>query len=144
MVFSIFIVEDQDIMLHTLEAVLNNEDDFRVVGTAQDARTALDALSERTVDLALVDVSLPKVSGLELVQTLRDDGAAYPCLMLSGRTEAEYVSRAREVGANGFVLKGDPTTFITAIRTVLGGDSYVTPRLKSAWAKSDADPNAAV
>jgi two-component system response regulator DesR len=138
---SIYIVEDQRDMVRTLKAVLNMHDDLSVVGTAQEADTALDEIATLDVDLALVDVSLPKTSGLDLVQTLRETAPSVRCLMLSGRTEPKYVRRARKVQAAGFVLKGRPADLLDAIRTVLEGEEYVTPRLKTVWASaSDGAP----
>lgn len=145
MAASIYIIEDQRIMLQTLETILATQDGLSVAGTAQDAETAMDAIPTLPVDIALVDVTLPKLNGIDLVRRLREQLPDLECLMLSGRTESEYVQRAQQVGAAGFVLKGDPAEVIEAIRSVLDGKTYVTARLKSAWetSPSGTSPNGA-
>ena len=74
----------------------------------------------------LIDLSLPGMNGIELIQELR---ARYPdlrCAILSGHRSKTYARRALAAGANGYVLKGDPLEIETALHAILSGQRYVT------------------
>lgn len=79
----IFIVEDHPVMREMLGALLRQEPDFEVSGAAATAEEALERLAEKSADLLLVDVSLPKMSGIELVQEVQRRGLELRCLMLT-------------------------------------------------------------
>ncbi len=124
MPFSIFIVEDHDIMSEMLREYIKDVPGLAVCGaaaTGEAALEALEALPAAQADLVLVDVSLPEMSGIDLVRTLHARWPNLPCLMLSGHREAAYVKRAREAGASGYVLKGDPHKLTQAIQNMRTG-----------------------
>ena len=94
------------------------------------AEAALEQLPRLAVDLALVDVSLPAMSGIELVSAIHQ---AYPdlrCIMLSGHHEHDYVRRALAVGAQGYVLKENPLDLIEAVRAVQSGATFLSAELR--------------
>jgi DNA-binding NarL/FixJ family response regulator len=82
------------------------------------------------VDLVLVDVSLPNMSGIELVAMIRQQMPQLRCLMLSGHNELEYVRRALAAGAWGYVTKGNPRVLLEAIQDVLAGETYLSEELR--------------
>ena len=126
----LLLVEDSAVFAGTLERFLRIQRDLRVVEVAPSAEAASTLLQEMTVDLVLVDVSLPGKSGIDFVGRLHQDRPDLKCLMLSGHRGADYVERALAAGAAGYALKSDPLGILTAIRTVLAGDSYVSPGLE--------------
>jgi DNA-binding NarL/FixJ family response regulator len=83
-----------------------------------------------TVDLALVDLSLPRMSGIDLVQRLQQENSRLPCLMLSGHLDSLYVRRSLHAGARGYVLKGDSEAILEGIRKVMKGEIYLSPELR--------------
>jgi DNA-binding NarL/FixJ family response regulator len=98
-----------------------------VVSTAE---VALEQLPELAVDLVVIDMSLPTMSGIELVSAI---GLTYPhlrCIMLSGHHEPDYVRRALAAGAQGYILKENPLDLIEALRTVASGVTYVSAELR--------------
>ena len=131
---SILLVEDHKIMAETLVRVLSTRGNFKVADVAETAEDALEWLSEdaaaHKVDLALVDVVLPSISGIELVSMIQQKFPNLPCLMISGRSSGQYVKRSLAAGARGYVLKDDMHEVMTGIQQVLGGGTYLSKQLK--------------
>jgi DNA-binding NarL/FixJ family response regulator len=130
----IYIVEDHQVMRSTLELFVDREPAFDIVGTTDNAEDALAALQDDPPDLVVVDVSLPGMSGIDLVRKLRAEHPDLLCLMLSGHAESVYVSDAMDAGARGYVMKGDPNRILDAIRVVLDGDIYLSDQAQRAIA----------
>jgi DNA-binding NarL/FixJ family response regulator len=131
---SILVVEDHKIMAETLVHILRTKGNFKIADVAESAEDAMDWLSARDtdhqVDLALVDVVLPRTSGIELVAMIQDKYPGLPCLMISGRSAEQYVSRSMAAGARGYVLKDDMHDVMKGIQSVLEGGTYLSKRLK--------------
>jgi DNA-binding NarL/FixJ family response regulator len=130
---SILLVEDHKIMAETLARLLRAKGNFHVADVAESAEEALDWLSEEgarhQVDLALVDVVLPRTSGIDLVSVIQQKYPGLPCLMISGRSAKQYVNRSLEAGARGYVLKDDFHDVVKGIRHVLEGGTYLSEQL---------------
>jgi DNA-binding NarL/FixJ family response regulator len=131
---SILLVEDHKLMAETLVRILRTKGNFNVADVAESAEDALEWLSERKdeqqVDLALVDVVLPRTSGIELVSMIQQKYPGLPCLMISGRSAEQYVKRSLAAGARGYVLKDDFQDVMKGIRRVLKGGTYLSKKLK--------------
>lgn len=104
--------------------------DLETAGSARTGEEALEELAATEADLALIDMSLPGMSGAELVAEVRVRWPDLPCLVLSAHVEAQYVTRALAAGAQGYVLKGDPYQLSVAIRQVLGGEVYLSKSVR--------------
>lgn len=120
-------------MAETLAHLLRTKGNFNVADVAESAEDALEWLSGRgaghNVDLALVDVVLPRTSGIELVSVIQQKYPSLPCLMISGRSSGQYVKRSLEAGARGYVLKDDLHDVMEGIRHVLDGSTYLSKQL---------------
>jgi DNA-binding NarL/FixJ family response regulator len=103
---------------------------LHIAAVVPSAEAALEELSKRAVDLVLVDVALPGMSGIDLVALLRKQNANLPCLMLSGHTEIDYIRRALTAGAKGYVIKSDPMAILDAVQKVLAGETYLSEELR--------------
>lgn len=130
---SILLVEDHKIMAETLTRILRTRGNFIVEDVAESAEDALELLAEKPVehkvDLALVDVVLPRTSGIELVSILRQKYPGLPCLMISGRSAGHYVKRSLAAGARGYVLKDDLHEVMRGIQLVLNGGTYLSEKI---------------
>lgn len=131
MSLKIFIIEDHPIMRYTLRNFIQKTLGLEVSGEAANGEEALERLAEVAADLVLVDVLLPKMSGLELVEQLHEKYPALLCLMLSGHNEMLYVRHAFNAGAQGYILKGNPPELREAIQTVSEGGTYLSPTLQA-------------
>jgi len=127
---SVFVVEDNVLLVTTLVRFLREQGKLKVVGVAPSAEAALEQLSNMKVDVLLVDVSLPGMNGIDLVAIVHRQHPNLPCLMLSGHNEANYVRRALAVGASGYVTKNDPLAILTAIQQVITGETYLSEELR--------------
>lgn len=122
----VFVVEDHQFMRESLVDFLNVATDCEVQGTSESADKALKRLPQLQLDLVLVDVSLPEMSGIDLVGLIREQYPQLICLMLSGHREQSYVRRSLDAGARGFVLKGNPSELPQAIEMVMRGGIYLS------------------
>lgn len=129
----IFVVDDHDIVRQMLVMYIKRAEDLSVCGAAASAEEALDQASAEACDLAVLDVAMPGMNGIELARLLRERHPALKCLILSGHAEQVYVRGALEAGASGYVMKGDPDAILTAIRQVLRGEVYLSREVQSYW-----------
>ncbi len=123
----LLIVDDHPIVREGLSELINREMDVKVVAAADDADGALDVLRSEQIDVAIVDLSLPGLSGIELIRMIRDEFPKIPVLVLSMHDEQFYAERALRAGARGYVMKQEAIEHvIDAIRKVRRGDLYVS------------------
>jgi DNA-binding NarL/FixJ family response regulator len=127
---ALLIVEDNATFAHTMIQFLNRLDGFTVAALASTAEDALAQLPQLAVDLALVDVSLPGTSGIELVAAIGQEHPHIRCIMLSGHHEYGYVRRALAAGAQGYVLKENPLDLIAAVEAVMAGETFLSAELR--------------
>jgi DNA-binding NarL/FixJ family response regulator len=128
---NVYIVEDNDRMRALLRDWIDELPGLAVCGAAATAETALEELPDLRVDLAVIDMSLPAMGGIELVAALRERQPGTRCLILSGHNEKSYVERALAAGAQGYLLKGEPAEIENAITMVLSGEQYLSASLKN-------------
>jgi len=121
---TVFLVEDHPKVRKQLELLVTGLAGLDLVGEVDSAEAALAALESVTPGLLLVDISLPGMSGIELVQRLHEKHQDCRCLMVSGHVDTAYVRAAERAGAKGFVAKGDPDELLTAVEEVMNGGSY--------------------
>ena len=127
----IFLVDDHPLMRKGLAMTLAAEPDFEVVGHADDAEQALAVFDDVAPDLAVVDVSLPGMNGLELVKHLVARDPDVRVLVVSRHDEALYAERAVRAGAKGYVSKLEADDqIVQAVRHVLRGGIYMSEELK--------------
>ena len=127
---SVLLVDDHPKVVRALGRALSDLGNVQVLAVADSAEKALELLPEKKVDLVLVDVSLPTISGIDLVAEIHGRYPDLPCLMLSGHLAPQYVQRSLAAGARGYVLKDDLTAILDAIRRILAGEVYVSEELR--------------
>lgn len=130
---SILLVEDHPIFAQALQRMLREKGHLDVIGVAKSAEEALEQLPGLAVDLILVDVSLPRRSGISLVMVLRERYPDLICIMLSGHLSPHYARRSLEAGARGYVVKDHVEGILEGIRHVLQGEIYVSKELRDLW-----------
>jgi DNA-binding NarL/FixJ family response regulator len=128
----IHVVDDHPILREGITLLLNREPDLQVCCQAGTAEESLDACAACQPDLAVVDLSLAGISGLELVSRLHEQIPTLAILIISMHDETLYAERALRAGAKGYLMKQEATTAILqAIRTVLKGEIYLSERLRA-------------
>lgn len=128
----IFLIEDHPVMREGYVSLLNAEPDLRVVAEAASAEEGFDLSNGLEFDIAIVDLSLPGVNGVEFIKRLRSLDPDVKVLVVSAHDEALYAERALRAGARGYLMKHESARqFVSAVRTVLAGEFYLSESLQS-------------
>jgi DNA-binding NarL/FixJ family response regulator len=126
----VLIVDDHPLMRKGLVLSMTGEPDVKVVAQASNAEEALDALHAEDPDMAIVDISLPGMSGLELIKHMLALRPLLKILVVSRHDESLYAERAIRAGARGYVMKLEAAdVMIRAIRRVMNGGIYVSDEI---------------
>ena len=135
MVYSICIVEDHPIVREGYVALINREADMEICGEAGTGLEALERLPPLKPDLAIIDLSIPEMNGIDLIKQLRAQGEEFPILVMSAHNEALYAERVLRAGAQGYMMKDEASaTVIEAIRTVLDGQIFLSEEIRTRFA----------
>lgn len=127
----IMIVDDHPIVRHGIAQLLNGQTDMEVVAEAEDAESAVRQLRDQTFDLLVVDISMPGLSGLDLIRRIKTKDTPIPILVLSMHDESVYAERALAAGARGFLMKHEATEkLVSAVRKLLAGGVYLSRALE--------------
>ncbi len=122
------IVDDQTLVRQGIRSLLSLVDDIEVTGEAADGEEALLLLERAKPDVVLLDIRMPRVDGLGVLQALQPQSSASPCIVLTTFDDDELVLRAIAAGARGFLLKDVSLEQLTsAIRAVADGGSVINP-----------------
>lgn len=128
---SILLVEDHAGFAKALLNMLSQNPNLQIVAVAESAEAALQYLHESSVDLVLMDYSLPDMSGVNLLEALLTEHPALRCAMLSGHLSLQHARRALEIGARGYMIKDDPVGILNGIPRILKGEIYISDELRS-------------
>lgn len=101
----LIVVDDHDLLRKSLRAMLECEQDLRIVAEAKDGQEAIELCLLHRPDLVLMDVRMPRVDGLEATRRIKEEVGTTKVLMMSAYNELEYVSEAIRAGAEGYVPK---------------------------------------
>ncbi len=130
MAIRVFLLDDHEIVRTGLRSLLEEEDDFTVVGEAATAGEALDRIPPTRPDVAILDVRLPDGSGIEVCREIRSNSPEIACVMLTSYADDEALFAAIMAGAAGYVLKQvGATNLVEDIRRVADGQSLLDPAL---------------
>jgi len=128
----ILIVDDHAVVRSGIAMLINQENDLLACCQASDIQQALTATRSCPHDMAIVDLSLNGMSGLELVKRMQLETPELPILVMSMHDEAVYAEPALRAGAHGYLMKQAATdTMLKAIRQILAGELYVSDQMRS-------------
>jgi DNA-binding NarL/FixJ family response regulator len=127
-VIRVLIVEDQTLVCEGLEMLLSLAEDIRVAGRAADGVEALRSMQEQAPDLILLDIRMPKMSGIEVLREMRAKALAIPVILLTTFDDDAALLEGIRLGAKGYLLKDVSLAKLTgAIRLVAAGRSMISP-----------------
>ncbi len=128
---NILLADDHSIVREGVAAILRSEPDFTIVGQACDGSQALDMIQELKPDIAILDLSMPKLHGVEVIRRTRKWNSQVRLGVLSISRDQKIVTEVLRLGANAFLLKDGPARhLIEAIRIVMDGGIYISPLLQ--------------
>ncbi|RZF29252.1 response regulator transcription factor [Paraburkholderia sp. UYCP14C] len=129
----ILIADDHAIVRGGLKQIIATTADMIVVEETGHGSEVIDKLRSCDIDLLLLDMTMPGISGVDLIRRVRADRPALPLLVLSIHNEAQVASRALRAGATGYVTKdSDPEVLLAAIRKLADGGRFIDPKLVDA------------
>jgi DNA-binding NarL/FixJ family response regulator len=124
----IFLAEDHEMVREGLKALVNSQPDMEVVGEAGDGRNAVAGAIDLRPDVIVMDVSMPKMNGLEATEKLKEACPQVKVLTLTRHTDIGFMQRLFGAGASGYVLKQSASSeLIRAIRAIVAGNNYLDP-----------------
>jgi DNA-binding NarL/FixJ family response regulator len=126
----VFLVDDHPLVREHLTALIQQEADLEVCGEAADAPSALTLIHQRNPGLVILDISLKRSHGLDLLKDLKGFRPKPAVLVLSMHEETLYAERALRAGALGYITKEEAiVNILSAIRRVLAGQVYLSARM---------------
>ncbi len=127
--YRIVVADDHEVVRHGLRAMLEAQPNWKVVGEAGDGRQALATVIEHKPDLAVLDVGMPNLNGLEAARQIVAAVPTCKVLILSLYESEQMVCQVLAAGARGYLLKSDASRYLVKAAEVLrNGKLYVTPR----------------
>lgn len=126
----VLLVDDHAVVREGLKRILADVPDIVVVREAGTAAEALEATRTETYDVVLLDVSLPDGNGFDILKDLKEAHPTLPVLIFSVHAERQYVARALQLGAAGYLTKRSaPQELVTALYRVVQGERYISSAL---------------
>jgi DNA-binding NarL/FixJ family response regulator len=126
----IFLADDHEILRMGLKRLIEGESDMTVIGEAGTGTEAIERMSALQPDVAVLDISMPELNGLDVTRHMRAHCPGIKILILTVHEDRSYSREVLESGASGYLLKrAAADELIKAIRQVAGGDIHVDPRI---------------
>jgi DNA-binding NarL/FixJ family response regulator len=127
-VISVLIADDHGIVREGLRRLLESEPDIKVCAEASDGREALEMVEKHEPSLVILDITMPRLGGLEALERLRAEHPVVKVILLSMHGDPQFIRSAATLGVDGYVLKnGRASEVIDAVRAVMKGGSYFSP-----------------
>ncbi|TPN82201.1 response regulator transcription factor [Aquimarina algicola] len=132
----IVLVDDHFMVRDGIRAILEDEDRYSVIGEASNGIEAIGLIKSLSPDIVVCDISMPEMSGIELVQKLASLGLSTRTIMLSMHDSDEYILQSINAGAEGYLLKGaSKQEFLKALSIVSNGEKYFSGDVSSILVK---------
>ncbi|MBU3114634.1 response regulator transcription factor [Clostridium lacusfryxellense] len=126
----ILIAEDQELIRQSLEIILGNKPDMKIVGVAKDGKIAVGLAEKLIPDIILMDIRMPEIDGVKCIKIIKEILPQIKIIVLTTFDDNEYVFNALKNGASGYLLKGlSSTELVSAIRTVFNGGALINPNI---------------
>ncbi|MCB0062533.1 MAG: response regulator transcription factor [Caldilineaceae bacterium] len=132
---NVYIIEDHPITGQVLQTFLEKSSEWNFAGLARTGAEALATPIDTLTDLVLVDLSLPDMSGIQLLQEFHTRYPTLPCLVFSCYQDASHICCALQAGAKGYVVKDEFMALMPAMRKALVGEVFLSARVRQALAE---------
>lgn len=126
----VVLAEDHTIVREGLRALLDGREDIEVIAEVADGRAAVEAIAQHQPDVAIMDLGMPELNGVDATRQVRKDFPGTQVLILSMHSGEEYVRPAIRAGASGYLLKGSGLSdLVSAVHAVSRGDAFFSPAI---------------
>ena len=127
---NVMIADDHSMVREGIKQLLELEGDIVVVKEANNGKQCIEQLDEENTDVLLLDINMPNMNGLQVLQHLRETKKKVKVLILTIHNEVEYLIRAVEIGVDGYVLKDSDSSLLKkAIFSIYNGEIFIQPEL---------------
>lgn len=141
MAYSIFIVDDHDIIREGLKTILRRQPDYEVIGEAKDGEEALEKVSSLKPDILLLDITMPKKTGLEIIEQVLRKSPSTKILIISVHKANAYVLKALQSGVKGYLSKENAADdLLQALRKIVSGQVYLDAQASDYLLKKVSKP----
>lgn len=141
MAYSIFIVDDHDIIREGLKTILRRQPDYEVIGEAKDGEEALEKVSSLKPDILLLDITMPKKTGLEIIEQVLKKSPSTKILIISVHKANAYVLKALQSGVKGYLSKENAADdLLQALRKIVSGQVYLDAQASDYLLKKVSKP----
>lgn len=137
MAIRVFLVDDHKIFRQGMRGLIAEEQDMTIVGEAEDGRDAVIQIVKLKPDIAIMDIGMPTLNGIEATRQLKKDLPKARVIALSMHMDEKYVAEMLRAGAAGYLCKRcEADELLQAIRTVAAGQTYLSPAISGALVES--------
>ncbi|MHC5247155.1 response regulator [Enterococcus sp. LJL90] len=138
---TIYLAEDQEMLNTALKTILNLEDNFEVIGSSLTGAAALQEILQLAPDVAILDIEMPDMTGLEIAAQLRILKRPIKIVILTTFAKESYFQQALSSEVNAYLLKDSPSeVLIQSVNRVLAGDTIFSPELVRSVLKAEKNP----
>ncbi|HAQ64531.1 MAG TPA: DNA-binding response regulator [Bacteroidales bacterium] len=124
---SVMIIDDHQLIIDGIRSLLQDEPDLIFAGGANNLHQALDIIEKNVVDVALVDISMPEISGIEITRRIKETSPSVSIIALTMYEDVQMITQMIEAGASGYIFKRTSMKeVIEAIRTAARGEKYLS------------------
>lgn len=129
---TIYTADDHPVLSKGLRDIINVEHGFQILGYAANGETALREILQKEPDIAVLDIEMPLLNGIEVVKKLKENQSGTKVIFFTLYNERSFFLRAMDLGIRGYLLKDSaPEEIINCIKTVSKGGAYVSPSLST-------------
>ena len=134
---NILIADDHKIVRDGIISLLSNNKELNIIAEAENGTQVLNILSQKEVDLILMDISMPEMNGIECTKKIQEIYPEKHVLILSMYNEEQYINEVFKSGASGYILKNSgKEDLVNAINAVFSGNSYYSPEVTETYINS--------
>jgi DNA-binding NarL/FixJ family response regulator len=127
---SIILADDHVLVRQGLKRIIQENPDVQVIQEARDGLELLALLKESTPDIVILDISMPRLGGLEAAQTIKIQYPTMKIMILTMHRQKSFFQKAMEIGVDGYILKDEADADLnSAINMILQGNTYISPLL---------------
>ncbi|MFZ5999901.1 MAG: response regulator [Bacteroidota bacterium] len=140
----VMLADDHALIREGFRSLLGKNELFEIVGEAENGKELMQLITQSTPDVVLVDINMPQMSGLEVLEQTKKSRPEIKFIILTMHEEREYIKRALTAGAEGYLLKNvEKAELEKAIKTVFEGGKYFSPLITNILAEYVAKPSTA-
>jgi DNA-binding NarL/FixJ family response regulator len=128
----IFLADDHPVLLEGLKYIIKSNPDYEIIGESGDGKEALDKIEKLKPDIALLDISMPTMTGIEVARQIRKYSSKTRIIIFSRYDNEEYINQVMKYGVKAYILKDDVSEdILKAIREVLKGNIFMSSSIST-------------